>query len=392
MKIAIICDVLGEENNGTTIAAMNLIRSLKAKGHSVRVVCPDEKYSSVPGFYVVPQRSFGPLDGYLEKNGVTLAKPDADIIRSAIKGADVAHIMLPFSVGKAAIRIAKEEGVPVTAGFHFQAENLTAHLKLQHFDLLNDAVYHSRWNAFYKYVDCIHYPTQFIRDVFEKSVGQKTEGRVISNGVAKAFTENGAAREKRVGGKFTVICTGRYSREKRQELLIEAATLSKYKDDIKLVFAGDGPLKDKLIRLAEEKKVDAEFKFFSREELLGALRSADLYVHTAEIEIEAIACLEAIASGLVPVIANSPRSATRYYALDEKNLFDYDSPSSLAERMDFWRENPAEAEKNRAAYADFTREIDYDACMDKMEEMLKEVAENAKERAKTEAEAAGGEV
>ena len=33
MKIAIVCDVLGEENNGTTIAAMNLIRSLKAKGH-----------------------------------------------------------------------------------------------------------------------------------------------------------------------------------------------------------------------------------------------------------------------------------------------------------------------------------------------------------------------
>ena len=38
MKIAIICDVLGKENNGTTVAAMNLIRSLKAKGHEVRVV------------------------------------------------------------------------------------------------------------------------------------------------------------------------------------------------------------------------------------------------------------------------------------------------------------------------------------------------------------------
>lgn len=41
MKITIVCDVLGEENNGTTIAAMNLIRSLKAKGHNVTVVCPD---------------------------------------------------------------------------------------------------------------------------------------------------------------------------------------------------------------------------------------------------------------------------------------------------------------------------------------------------------------
>ena len=30
MKITIVCDVLGEENNGTTLAAMNLIRALMA--------------------------------------------------------------------------------------------------------------------------------------------------------------------------------------------------------------------------------------------------------------------------------------------------------------------------------------------------------------------------
>ena len=43
MIIAVVCDVLGEENNGQTVAAMNLIRFLKEKGHEVRVVCPDEE-------------------------------------------------------------------------------------------------------------------------------------------------------------------------------------------------------------------------------------------------------------------------------------------------------------------------------------------------------------
>ena len=33
MKITIVCDVLGEENNGTSVAAMNLIRYLTEKGH-----------------------------------------------------------------------------------------------------------------------------------------------------------------------------------------------------------------------------------------------------------------------------------------------------------------------------------------------------------------------
>ena len=31
MTICVVCDVLGQENNGTTIAAMNLIRSLREK-------------------------------------------------------------------------------------------------------------------------------------------------------------------------------------------------------------------------------------------------------------------------------------------------------------------------------------------------------------------------
>ena len=42
MKITIVCDVLGKENNGNTIAAMNLIRYLREHGHEVRVLCCDQ--------------------------------------------------------------------------------------------------------------------------------------------------------------------------------------------------------------------------------------------------------------------------------------------------------------------------------------------------------------
>lgn len=44
MKITIVCDVLGKENNGTTIAAMNLIRYLREHGHEVRVLCCDQDH------------------------------------------------------------------------------------------------------------------------------------------------------------------------------------------------------------------------------------------------------------------------------------------------------------------------------------------------------------
>ncbi len=107
MRIAISCDVLGEENNGTSIAAMNLIRSLKAKGHKVRVICCDRQREGQEGFYIVPQRSLGMFNGYVKKNGVTLAKPDFHIIRAALEDADIVHVMQPFLLGQATARLAK---------------------------------------------------------------------------------------------------------------------------------------------------------------------------------------------------------------------------------------------------------------------------------------------
>ncbi len=371
MKITVVCDVLGEENNGTTIAGMNLIRSLKEKGHDVKVVCPDTAVDAE--FITVPRRSFGIFNDYVKRNGVVLARPDENVLRGAIEGAEVIHVLLPFGMGKMTVRLAKEMNIPVTAGFHFQAENLTAHVGMQHYDIINNVIYKTRWNEFYRYVDCIHYPTAFIRNVFENAIGKETVGRVISNGVNRDFVYTGEMGRD-PSGKFTIVCTGRYSREKSQTTLIHAAKLSKYADNIKIIFAGDGPLRDKLVEEARELGVDATFAFFTRSELIKILRSADLYVHTAEVEIEAIACLEAIASGLVPVIANSPRSATKDYALDKTNLYEFGNPASLAAMIDFWHDNPELKAAARAKYADFTKEIEYDVCMNKMEQMLIDTA------------------
>ena len=41
MKILVFAAVLGVENNGQTVATMNLIRYLKKKGHEVRLLLAD---------------------------------------------------------------------------------------------------------------------------------------------------------------------------------------------------------------------------------------------------------------------------------------------------------------------------------------------------------------
>ena len=78
MKITIVCDVLGAENNGTTVAAMNLIRSLREKNHDVTVVCPDEERKGESGYVAVEPINFGILNNYVKSNGVCIARPDDD--------------------------------------------------------------------------------------------------------------------------------------------------------------------------------------------------------------------------------------------------------------------------------------------------------------------------
>ena len=364
-----ICDVLGAENNGTTIAAMNLIRSLKAKGHNLKVVCPDEDKRGQDGFYVVSKYNFGPLNSYVEKNGVSLAKPDEDILREAVTGADVVHILVPFALGHAAAEMATEMKIPVTASFHCQAENFTNHI-LMNSDFANRTVYRFFYKQVYRMCAAVHYPTKFICDVFENEVGP-TPHYVISNGVNKMFRYRPTEKPENLRDRFVVMFTGRYSREKSHKVLIDAVAQSKYRDRIQLILAGSGPLEEKIKEYAREKlPIFPIFRFYSREELIEVLNYADLYVHPAEIEIEAISCLEAISCGLVPVIADSPRSATRYFALTEDNLFHYNDAASLAEKIDFWMENPERKERMREQYLGYAEQFDYDICMDRMEHML----------------------
>ncbi len=372
MNITVVCDVLGEANNGTTIAALNLIRAMKERGHNVRVVCSDQNRKELDGFYIVPTLNLGPLNGYLKKNGVSIARPDKKVISEAIEGADVVHFMTPFSLSRKAIKLAKQKNIPLTAGFHCQAENFTSHLFMKDSKIVNRLFYHTIWGIAYHNCTRIHYPTQFIRDTFEHTIRRETQGCVISNGVNRAFHPIEIEKDPKYDGKILIQFTGRLSKEKTHKVLIDAVYLSKYRDRIQLVFAGIGPLHDKLEKRGSKLPNPPEFRFFSREDLVKQLNMVDLYVHPAEIEIEAIACLEAIACGLVPVIANSPRSATRYFALDERNLFHNKDSKDLAKRIDYWIEHPEEKKALAERYKGFVEQHEYEHCMDRMEQMLSE--------------------
>ena len=360
MTITIVCDILGEENNGTTIACMNLIRYLRAQGHTVRVVCADQDKAGNECFYVVPERNLYLLNPIVERNGVTLPRVDRSILEEAIRDCDVVHTTFVLRLSHTAVKIAK-------------AENVTAHFLCKDSAAINRGVYRACYQMVYQYSDIIHYPTQFIRDTFEAVVGP-TNGRVISNGVNSMFTPGPATRPEGLEDKFLIVSTGRLSSEKNQEILIEAIGRSAYREQIHLILAGEGPREAHYRHLAERCGVDMEISFFTRQELLNLLRCADLYCHPAEVEIESIACLEAIACGLVPVIADSPKSAAKAFALDDKSLFKNKDAEDMARKIDYWVSHPDERADYSRKYLDSGTQFEQQSCMRQMEQMLFDAA------------------
>ena len=300
-----------------------------------------------------------------------MAKPDRETLERAIVGADVVHIALPFRTGRAARDIAEENGIPVTSAFHCQPENITSHLGrgVMNMKFVSDGIYRHFYKKFYREIGFVHCPSEMIRKELVGH-GYGMDLRVISNGVEDAFFD-GDDRPPR-GGTVNILFTGRLVREKRHDLLIDAVAESRHESEIQLYFAGTGPLRRKLEKRAEKLSNPPVFGFYPQSELISLMKEMTFYVHPSDVEIEAISCLEAISCGLVPIISDSPRSATNAFALSGHNLFRAGDARSLAEKIDFMIEHPEERNALREQYRGYAENFRISRCIDRMEDMFRD--------------------
>ena len=334
MVITFVCDVLGQENNGTTIATMNVIRSLRSKGHEVRIVCPDQDKIGQPGYYVVPAINFGIFSHYVASNGVCPASgKDLGPLKEALEGCDIVHFNFCGMLSGKACDYAHSLGIPCTASLHTQAENFTNHLKLENFYPANKLVYTWLYRSLFSKVDAIHYPSKFIHDLFEKVNHFHSKSYVISNGIQKAFQREAVERPAEYKDKFII----------------------------------------KLRKEAKKWCVNPPvFGFHSREEMVKILNYADLYCHVGTVDIEPVSFLEAISVGICPVLTDSPRSAVSGFALDQRNVYDHRSSKDLAKHIDYWFEHPIERKQNADSYLGYADKFDFQRSMDAMEKMFLE--------------------
>ena len=387
MVITFICEVLGEENNGTTIATMNVVRFLRSKGHEVHIVCPDKDKEGKEGYLVLPRIHFGIFDNYVAHNGVVLSSAhnfnkNKELL-ALIEKSDIVHFNFGAKLTLKSAKYAHEHGVPCTASFHTQAENFSNHVYMMKLSFPNWLIYVVLNHRLFSQVDSIHYPTQFMRDIFRKHHHTNAKEYIISNGTQSIFHREEVAKPEEFKDKIVITSTGRYSNEKCQDTLLKAMKYSRHADKIQIILAGEGPMKNRLEKKGKKYcKIPPILNFYSREELAKILNYTDLYCHCSYADLEAISCLEAISVGITPILSDSKLSAVSSFAVDKNNVYRHGSAKELAKRIDYWIEHPEERKENASKYLGAGEKYDLNKMMERMEAMFLETIEDYKAKHK----------
>ena len=391
MKILFVIDTYDTNNNGTSISAQRFAGELRRRGHEVRILCADSRETDekgvalpveVTGKYIVSEYKVPLFNPLIKKHGFTfgdILSTSRPTIRRAVEWADIVHSFMPFALEMMASSYAAKIGKPNTGAFHIQPENLWSSVGLGKVQWIQNMSYRNFRDWHYYKFRHVHVPSAFMGRMLEER-GYKAKIHVISNGIQDVFMEAGKnkinhgrpPKSLEYRDKIVIMMIGRLSQEKRQDVIINAVKYSKYADRIQLIFAGKGPEYDHYVELGRQLTNPPKFVYVGQKELIDLLLQCDQYVHASDMESEAISCIEAFATGLVPVIANSEVSATPQFALDGRSLFLPGSPKDLARAIDYWLDNPKEREYMEKIYAKAAKAYSLANSVRMFEEMLME--------------------
>lgn len=398
MRILFVINNAFTQGNGLAASCRRTVRCLREAGEDVRVLSAVGARGERPD-YALPGTALPLFDGLVRRQGYAFAKPVDSIICEAVRWADVVHLEEPFNLQIRACRIAEQEGRPLTATYHLHPENLFASVHLQGARPLDAATMLAWRDTVFDHCRIVQCPTEKVRRRLERW-RFKPELRVISNGMipmpeAREETGPGAQPAPEPGrgsdnpdfpdipdapGAYTVVAAGRYSVEKDQATLLRAMRHCGHARSIRLVLAGRGPtersLRRQAARLVREGvlAIPPVFTFCTPDELRRLYSRADLYVHCAFVEVEGMSCMEAVQTGLVPVIADGPLASTPQFALSPESVFRAGDARGLAVRIDYWLVDDARRHEEARRYPALAAKYDIRTSVAELRRMFRDAA------------------
>src|SRR5213594_1382155 len=297
---------------GISTHVYHLSRALVEKGTSVRVITCDfpnapaeEIIDGVPVSRVdsgrVPESNF--LLWIYHLNSQMISKT-TELFET--ERFDLIHAH-DWVVGRAAVELKNRLGLPLISTIHATEIGRGGSLDGEYRRRVRDIE-----RLLVEQSDGIICCSNYMLDHIQHVLGAvKTKIRVIANGVESSRFNDGRQPQLILTGisedRKTILCVGRIVREKGIFTLLDALEeLRKQGKDVSLVFVGEGPLKEDLVKEVLRRKLSDRVKitgFVDQEKLVSLYNSCDAFVLPSHYEPFGMVALEAMASR-VPVVVS----------------------------------------------------------------------------------------
>jgi glycosyltransferase involved in cell wall biosynthesis len=218
---------------------------------------------------------------------------------------DVVHIQSHIIIGRGLVKVARKHKIRVIATNHFMPDNLVEHTPPMPKKLL-DWIARRAWQDAantYQHAQAVTTPTRKAAGYLEAATGIRGV-YAISCGIDAS---NYVARRDRPKTN-RIVFVGRVTAEKNIDVLLRAMTKLPADLHATLTVVGGGDLLAKLTQMSVELGLADRVTFagyLSDDELRHTLTAATVFCMPSTAELQSIATLEAMASGLPVVLADA---------------------------------------------------------------------------------------
>jgi glycosyltransferase involved in cell wall biosynthesis len=304
MRIALFSEVYWPMVSGVGVTLLRLTEALEARGHQVRVY--SATYPLPDGATDRPEVHRSPSVPFFLYPDVQWAFPRLREIVDDLEAfrPDIVHVATEFSLGIAGVKAARQLGIPIIASAHTDYDQYAARYGVTW--ALRAGWHYLRW--FYGQAHRVLCPSRIYEEALHTHGVMHTG--IWSRGVdPDVFSPRFRSEDYRAGfgvgpGDLLVTYIGRIAREKNLGLLLEAwDLLAPERGSAQLVLVGRGPLEDE-IRPREIPGVHVS-GLLHGPALSAAYASADIFAFPSSTETFGNSLLEAMGSGLPPLVAAS---------------------------------------------------------------------------------------
>ena len=379
LRILLAADTFPPDVNGAANFAARLAAGLTDRGHDVQVLAPaaSRKHGTFrevhdgQTFVVhrLPSLRWYPHDWLRYALPWTVAPTSARVLDEFKP--DVVHIQSHILVGRGLVREAAKRGIRIIATNHFMPENMIEHTLLPKF--LRKTAISLAWKDAAKtfaYAEALTSPTRRAANFLEASVDVH-DVHAISCGIdASRYTPRfGSRTENRI------LFVGRVTGEKSIDVLLRAVASLDPALDAKLEIVGGGDLLNQLQVLASTLGIRSRVTFtgyVTEAELHEALARSSVFAMPSIAELQSIATLEAMASGLPVVAARAMALPHLVHEGENGYLFEPGDVDDLARKLTrVLTASPTEYERMQRASLSYIGPHDIDRTLDTFESLYR---------------------